>query len=80
MSLPAIRPLLDMPAPARDAVAACLDFVIMRLFAKPWPPLQPKVSLPQGGLTQEKIRDVGAAWAKYLGCKCTHLNFGGPLN
>ena len=61
---------------ARLEVAVYLDLIIRCLFAKPWPSLDPKVALPVGRFSQEKIRDLGVAWAKYLDCKHNDLNFG----
>ena len=53
-----------------------LDLIIRCLFSKQWPSsLEPKVTLPVGKFSQEKIRDLGVAWAKYLDCKHKDLNF-----
>ena len=61
---------------ARLEMAVYLDLVIRCLFSKPWPTLAfTKVTLNKGQFSQEKIWDLGVAWAKYLDCKYTDLNF-----
>ena len=60
-------PILEMALGDRQArleVAVYLDLIIRCLFAKPWPSLDPKVTLHMGRFSQEKIRDLGVAWGK----------------
>ena len=57
-------------------MAVYLDLINRCLFPKPWPALAfTKVPLPKGQFSQEKIWDLGVAWATYLDCKYTDLNF-----
>ena len=61
---------------ARLELAVYLDLIIRCLFSKPWPLLDPKVTLPVGKFSQEKIWDLGVVWSKYLDCKHKDLKFG----
>ena len=43
-----------------------IDMIMRCLFAKPWPLVEPRVLLPVGKFTAEKIKDLGPSWAKVV--------------
>ena len=51
------------------------DLIIRCLFSKPWPKLEPRVTLSVGRISQEKIQDLGAFWANSVDLKHPGLTF-----
>ena len=51
------------------------DLIIRCLFSKPWPKLEPRVTLSVGRFSQEKIQDLGAFWANSVDLKHPGLTF-----
>ena len=49
--------------------------IIRCLFSKPWPKLEPRVTLSVGKFSLEKIQDLGAFWANSVDLKHPGLTF-----
>ena len=49
--------------------------IIRCLFAKPWPVLEPKMTLPVGKFDQAKIKSLGTHWAKVVDLRHPSLGF-----
>ena len=52
-----------------------IDMIMRCLFAKPWPLVEPRVLLPVGKFTAEKIKDLGPSWAKVVDHRHPSLDF-----
>ena len=72
-------PLLEPALGARVAnleFSVYMDLLVMCLFAKQWPcDLDPKVSLPVGKFSEEKVKALGIHWAKVVDQKYPTLGF-----
>ena len=51
------------------------DLILRCLFSKPWPKLEPKVTLSVGRFSIEKIQELGAFWASSVDLKHPGLTF-----
>ena len=49
--------------------------IIMCLFAKPWPIVEPKVALNVGKFSVEKIKELGPCWAKVVDLRHPGIDF-----
>ena len=52
-----------------------MDLVSRCLFAKPWPFVEPKVTLSVGKFSVEKIGELGQCWAKVVDLRHPGINF-----
>ena len=52
-----------------------IDMIIRCIFNKPWPHVDPKLPLPVGRFSVEKIVDLGLHWAKIVDLKHPGINF-----
>ncbi len=52
-----------------------MDLIIRCLFAKPWPFVEPKVTLSVGKFYVENIEELGPCWAKVVHLKHPGINF-----
>jgi hypothetical protein len=71
-------PILEKTLSERQArleVAVYIDLILRCLFSKPWPRVEPKVSLPVGKFGNDKIQDLGIEWAKMVDLKFPDMNF-----
>ena len=65
-------PLLEKalgPRVARLEIAVYMTLLIRCVFCKAWPQLEPRVTLPVGKFSEEKIRALGVHWAKVMDLK-----------
>ena len=60
---------------ARLEVAVYIGMIMRCLFAKPWPLVEPRVLLPVGKFSAEKIKDLAHSWAKVVDHRHPSLNF-----
>ena len=61
---------------ARLEIQVYIDLIIRCLLNKPWPPsLNPKVTLPVGKFSVEKVESLAVPWARAVDKKHPHLNF-----
>ncbi len=54
---------------------AYFDMCIRCLFCKPWPGVEPKVSLGHGKFSAEKLDELGPYWARVVDRKHNGLGF-----
>jgi hypothetical protein len=52
-----------------------MDLIIMCLVCKAWPVVEPRVTLPVGKFSEEKIKASGLHWAKVVDLKFPTLGF-----
>ena len=52
-----------------------MDLINRCLFAKPWPFVEPKVTLSVGKFSVEKIEELGPCWAKVVDLRHPIINF-----
>jgi hypothetical protein len=72
-------PLLEKalgPRLARLEIAVYMTLLIRCVFCKAWPQLEPRVTLPVGKFSEEKIRALGVHWAKVMDLKHPTLGLG----
>ena len=50
------------------------DLILRCIFSKQWPNLEPKVNLPLGKFSVEKVQQLGPVWAKAVDLKHPGLN------
>ena len=60
---------------ARLEITVYLDLIIRCVFCKPWPAVEPRVTLPVGKFSDEKIKALGLHWAKVVDLKHPTLGF-----
>jgi hypothetical protein len=72
--LPILEKLLS-ERQARLELAVYMDLILRCLFSKPWPLLDPKVTLNVGKFSVEKIGDLGVQWARTVDLKHPDLGF-----
>ena len=61
---------------ARLEIQVYIDLIIRCLLNKPWPPsLNPKVTLPVGKFSVEKVESLAVPWARAVDKKHPHINF-----
>ena len=63
------------PSLARLDIQVFVDLILRCLFNKPWPQVEPKLNLPVGKFSVEKIEDLATHWAKLVDLKHPGLNF-----
>lgn len=71
-------PYLEQFLSARQArleMAVYIDLVLRCLFAKCWPVLEPKITLPVGKYDQAKVETLGRVWAKIVNLKYPESSF-----
>ena len=71
-------PILEQnlcPREARLEVAVYIDLILRCLFNKPWPQVEPAVTLTVGKFSVEKIEDLGRQWAKVVDLRHPGLDF-----
>ena len=74
-------PILEQHLGARVAkleITAFFDLIIRSLFCRAWPPLEPRVALPVGKFSEEKIQSLAVHWAKVVDTKHPTLHFCDP--
>ena len=63
------------PRVARLEITVYMTLLIRCLFCKAWPQLEPRVTLPVGKFSEEKIQALGVHWAKVMDLKHPPLGF-----
>ena len=60
---------------ARLELTVFINLIIRCLFAKPWPELQPKITMAPGKYSEDKIKSLSIHWAKVLDLQHPTLGF-----
>ena len=72
-------PILSASVGARVArleITEYIGLILRSLFGKPWPEnMEPKVTLPVGKFSEEKVKALGVHWAKVVDLKHKSLGF-----
>jgi hypothetical protein len=64
------------PRVARLEITEYMDLILRSLFGKPWPEkMEPKVTLPVGKFSEEKVKALGIHWAKVVDLKHKSCGF-----
>ena len=76
-------PILEQHLGARVAkleITAFFDLIIRSLFCRAWPPMEPRVALPVGKFSEEKIQSLAVHWAKVVDTKHPTVHFANLAN
>ena len=60
---------------ARLEITAFMNLIARCLFSKPWPLLEPRVTLPVGRFLEDKVKSLAVHWAKVVDLSHPTLGF-----
>ena len=76
-------PILEQHLGTRVAkleITVFFDLIVRSLFCRAWPLLEPRVTLPVGKFSEEKIHSLAVHWAKVVDTKHPTLHFASLAN
>ena len=76
-------PILEQHLGTRVAkleITVLFDLIVRSLFCRAWPLLEPRVTLPVGKFSEEKIQSLAVHWAKVVDTKHPTLHFASLAN